>query len=313
MTAFSEGRDDTNERPAPGSPGKTPRRVRPRSLASGRSSRSTSPGRGRGTSFARPLTQRLRGRLCALMCRGGVCASRFSPRGEALGSVIDRRLRSPAGLGPAARPLPAPAPREGSQLASAPTPPPPCLPSRPPQGGGVLPRARGERRTERSATAGRRGPRPGARPATGSRAGCALGEAERASAGSRGRRGQRGAAAAGRGKEAAGLRGTRRVGVSGPFRGSPVPGGRTGGCATRERGPPSTGAAAKAVEEEGRGRPVAPPGGGVGGVAAKSPPPPAAAIGGGRGAGAGAAIGARPPVTEGLAGGDVARRSELTY
>lgn len=85
--------------------------------------------------------------------------------------------------------------------------------------------------------------------------------------------------------------------VSNPSPGLPIPVGSAGGCATLERGAGFPGAwvVATAAAREGHGLVLAPPGGGAKGAGAgpqESPPPPASAIGGVRGAGAGAAIGA---------------------
>lgn len=162
MTAFNEGREDTNERPAPGSAAKTPRGVPgPAAWAAGAAAGAPAgPGLGPGPSFARPLTQRLRGRHRRPNVQGRCLRVALLSPGRGAGPR-NRCLRSPAGLGPAARPRPPPAPREGSQLASAPHPHLRLVsPVAHLKEVGVLPRARGEGRTELSATAG--APQPAA-------------------------------------------------------------------------------------------------------------------------------------------------------
>lgn len=210
VTAFNEGREDTNERSA----AKTPRGVPgPAAWAAGAAAGAPA---GPGPSFARPLTQRLRGRHRRPNVQGRCLRVALLSPGRGAGPR-NRCLRSPAGLGPAARPRPPPAPREGSQLASAPHPTSALSPqsSTSRRWGSSRERAGKGARSSRPGP-GRRSPRPGARPATGSPAGGALGETERASAGSRGRRGHRGAAAAGTGKEAAGLGGRGGLGSRAP-------------------------------------------------------------------------------------------------
>lgn len=307
MTAFNEGREDTNERSA----AKTPRGVPgPAAWAAGAAAGAPA---GPGPSFARPLTQRLRGRHRRPNVQGRCLRVALLSPGRGAGPR-NRCLRSPAGLGPAARPRPPPAPREGSQLASAPTPPPPCLPSRPPQGGGGPPasargRAHGALGQGRGAAArglvlGRQQvARPAAR--SGRQKGLLLGagvagaiEGPRRPGQERKRRGWGDAEGWGLGP----LPGLARSGrqnwrLRNPGAGSSQHWG--GGEGRGGGGARGAGGAARRGSGRGRGR--------------QSPPPPAPAIGGGRGAGAGAAIGARSPVTVGLAGGDVARRSELTY
>lgn len=245
-------------------------------------------GRGRGTSFARPLTPCLRGRHCALMCRGGVCAARFSP-GRGAGQR-NRRLRSPAdsdGPGPCPR-LP-PTPTSALSLQS-----PTSVRWGPPA------TARGKAHGALC-----HGPRPGARPATGSLAGSRSGRQKKLRLGN-------GIAGA--------IEGPRRPGEErkrwgrGDTEGwglRPLPGLAGLWWQNWRLRNPGAGSSQHWGGGEGRG------GGGAraargaawrGGVAVESPPPPAAAIGGGRGAGAGAAIGARSPVTEGLAGGSKCAR-----